>query len=137
MVVEYRMSRPFEVAMQHGTRKPIKWSEGPGVHVGTWAPLRKAKPDLIASAYDVLRGEQYVRLRFMRGPSLTADANGRRLELAAWSVPDARNVKWRPPVQGAQFCPGIGTDLLHFGESSEQEEYLIVYVGTDVRRWTE
>jgi hypothetical protein len=137
MVVEYRMSRPFEVALEHGIRKPIKWPEGPGIHVASSTPLRQDKVEVIVSAYDLLRGEHYVRLCFLRGPSLTVDANGRRLELAAWSAPDARGVRWLPPGEGVRYGQGIGIDILSFGASAEQEEYLALYTGIDARRWVE
>ena len=137
MVVEYRMSRRFDVALRHGIRKPIRWPDGPGVYVGSSATLRKDKPAFVASAYDLLRGEHYVRLRFRRGASLTVDANGRRLEFAPWSVPDAGGVRWLLPSERVRYGEGVGNDILHFGASAEQEEYLILYAGSDVRRGTE
>lgn len=135
MVVEYRMSRPFEVALAHGIRRPIKWTDGVGIHVGSWTPLRQEEADFIASTYDLVRGEHSVHLAFQRGPALTVESNGRRLELSAWLAPDASSVKWLPPGQGVRHGENLGKDILHFGASSEQEEYLILYAGTDVRRW--
>lgn len=135
MVVEYRMSRPFEVVLAHGIRNPIQWPDGPGVHVAESTPLREKEAGVIASAYDLLRGEHYIRLSFQRGTSVTVDASGDRLELSAWLAPDASGVKWLPPSGGTRYGDGIGNDIFHFEESSEQEEYLILYAGTDVRRW--
>jgi hypothetical protein len=135
ILVEYRMSRPFEVAIRHRIRKSIKWPEGPGVHVGpSWSPLREDKPEFIASACDFIRGEHYVRLCFQRGAPLTIDANGRRLELSAWSVPDAKGVKWCLPREGVCYGDGIGNDILYFAALPEQEEYLMIYAGSNVRR---
>lgn len=137
MVVEYRMAQPFEVALGHGVRKPIMWPDTPGIHLGSWTPLRREKAAFVSSTYDLLRGEYYVYLSFLRGSSLTVDANGRRLEFAAWSAPDAKDAKWFPPGERVRIGDGVGKDILHFAESSDSEEYLILYAGTDVRRSVE
>ena len=137
MVVEYRMTRPFEVSLGHGIRKPTRRPDGRGVSVGGSTPLRNEEAGLIVSAYDLLRGEHYIRLSFQRGTTVTVEADGDRLELSAWLAPDASGVKWLPPSEGTQYGDGVGNDILHFATSSEQEEYLILYAGTDVRRWVE
>jgi hypothetical protein len=135
MVVEYRMPRPFKVGLSHGVRKPPVWSERPGIHVGSWAPLRREAGVVIPSAYDWVRGEHYVRLSFLRGPILTVEANGRRLEFPAWSAPDARGVKWHPPGEGLMLGDSIGNDIAYLVTSPDQHEYLLLYAGTEVERW--
>src|SRR5262245_56015298 len=93
MIVEYRMSRPFEVAMGHGIREPVKWPKETGFYVGNSRTMRKEKVGVISSNYDLLRGEHYVRLQFLRGPALTIEGNGHRIEVMAWSVADAKGMR--------------------------------------------
>ncbi|HTU22906.1 MAG TPA: hypothetical protein VMG10_33015 [Gemmataceae bacterium] len=137
MVVEYRMTRPFEIALKHGIRQPMKRLDEPGIHFRISARLREEKTEIIHSGYDLLRGEHYVRLSFLRGSSLTVDANGQHLELADWSSSGAHGVTWLPPNERVQMGENVGKDILHFAESAECEEYLILYAGTDVRHLVE
>lgn len=137
MVVEYRMSQPFEVAFKHGIRRPMNWPDEPGIHVGSSASLREDKAETIHSRYDLLRGEHYVRLSFRRGLPLTVDANGQHLELAVWTASNVHDIRWLPPAERVQMGDGIGKDILHFTESAEQEEYLILYAGTHVKNLAE
>jgi hypothetical protein len=130
MLVEYRRATPFEVALAHSIGTPLKPPDGPGVTFGE-PPLRSEKTAAVASSYDWLRGEYYVRLTFRRGPMLTVGANGNHFEVAAWSTPDARRVEWRPPGQRVNYGDSVGHAVLHFAQSQEQEECLSLYAGTD------
>jgi hypothetical protein len=133
MLVEYRMSQPFEVALKHCLSQPMKWPDKPGIHVGSSTSVREEKAEIIHSRYDLLRGEHYIRLSFRRGPSLTIEANGHCLKFAAWTAADAHGVTWFPPDEREQMGDNIGKDILHFAETPEQEESLILYAGSDVR----
>jgi hypothetical protein len=135
MVVEYRMSRPFEVALFHGVREPIASSQDPGVRVMKSRSLRREDAGTIPSVYDMLWGEHYVRLRFRRGPSLTIEANGRHLAIVPWLARDATSLIWLPPGEHTRYGGGTGNDIVRFAESPEQQEYLmLLYAGTNVEK---
>jgi hypothetical protein len=144
MVVEYRMTRPFAIELEHGTCEPAPWHEDTRTAVGSSLPqsprfrfgavkqLRAEKAGVISSVYDLLRGEHYVRIRLIRGSSLTVEANGQRIEVAAWSNPDAKDVKLVTPE--VMFRVGGGYDIVHFAGPAIQEEYLRVFARADVKQ---
>jgi hypothetical protein len=137
MVVEYRMSRPFEVALGHRVRKLTKGPDVPEIELGNSLESRRDKVELVPSKYDLLRGEHYVRLAFSRGPTLSVDGNGSHFEFAPKSTGDVTGFEWLPPREGVRYGDSVGNDIVHFGSSSELKEYLILYAGTEVRRWVE
>ena len=134
LVVEYRMSRRFEVGLSHGLRTPTVWSGGPQFQLGSSTSLRK-EGEVIPSEYDWVRGEYSVRLTLRRGIALEVTANGRRLEFPAWSTPNAHGARWLPPMEGVQYGDGIGNDIAVVAESAERKEYLRVYAGTEIEEW--
>jgi hypothetical protein len=136
MVVEYRMPRPFDVALVHGVRRPAAPLGGPGIRVGGEAPARREPGEIVPSEYDWVRGEHYVRLTFRRRAALVVEGNGRRQEFPAWSAPDARDVRWHPPVDKCRLGDGCGNDVASFA-GADWHEYLMVYAGTGIREWVE
>jgi hypothetical protein len=132
MVLEYRMAQAFAVGLRRGIRKPAEPLREPGIRVGGSTVVRSEKVALFSSSFDMLRGEHYVRLRLERGPKLTIEAGGKRLEVAAWSAPDASRLIWEPPSPRRRFGDGNGDDVLYFVRSEDHEEYLILYAGTNI-----
>src|SRR5262245_48064727 len=103
MVLEYRMTRPFEVGLRHGVRKPNDRPDGPRIHIASTTESRKLRVAFVPSQYDPLRGEHFVRISLQRGQSVTVDANGQLLEFAALSAPDAKDAQWLPPRKAVRF----------------------------------
>ena len=137
VVVDYRMSGPFEIALGHGIRERGKKPEGSGIHIIQSKTLRMEQVAIIPSRYDLIRGGHCVRLRLSRGPRLTVEGNGRQVEVASWSLADAKKVLWLGPGERGKMGDGVGIDIVQFAASPEQEEYLILYAGTNVSRWVE
>lgn len=149
-ILEYRMTKPFDVGMQHGIRKPFNVPDTPGIHFGQGrSPSRKDEPIFISSAHDWLRGEHYVRLELTKGPTLHIEANGNSFDMSPWITPDANNLNW--VLQGGSIRSGnqdwvpiggrlylgdsIGNDIVQFALTPEQHEYVILYAGTNIREW--
>lgn len=126
-VVEYRMSRPFSVKLKHGIRK----SRPPAT--GLWSPSKSEVVALIDSSRTLLRGEHAIRLRVDRGRALEIKYDGKEVEVHPWLEETAESVNWNPPGDSVGYGNGVGDDLIHFHVSSEQTEYLMIYMGTDLR----
>jgi hypothetical protein len=132
MTVEYRMCRPFMVLVKHRIRNKVQ-ADAAIINVTSANPQRDVQVGLFPAKYDLIWGEYHARLHFRRGRSLTIECNDESTEIAPWSVPDAMAVKWRPPQTGV-FGDGAGNDILYFAQSGSDEEYLIVYAGTGLKR---
>lgn len=135
-VVEYRMSRPFAVQIEHGIRESRSAAgSGSGIsfQTGLWRPSKNEVVATINSSKTLLRGEHSVRLRVYKGRSLGIEFDGKELEVNPWLEVTAANVVWFPPGESVGYGNGVGDDILHFHTSSEQTEYLMVTMGSDLR----
>jgi hypothetical protein len=124
MVIEYRMSRPFEVLLGHEIRTPAPRHEEPGIYLDGGRTRRSARAGVFPSRYSWLRGEYYVLLRFRRGNSFTVEGNGTRAEIPPWTTGGAGKPKWLPPGAGLMLGDGNGIDIVEWNTSAEEQECL-------------
>ena len=134
-VVEYRMSRPFALKLDHMVRgsEPAASGRGHWVRAGLLNPTKSEAVAVMNSRRTLIRGEHAVRLRVDRGPSLKISHWGQEVEVHPWLEEDASKAQWNVPSDTAGFGDGAGDSIVYFHTSSEQIEFLMVQVGTDLR----
>src|SRR5262249_3130325 len=94
--LQYRMRRPFQVAVTHMLSEKDAPPPGTGIHVGGSKILRKERVALFSSRHDLLRDEYVVTLRLVKDEGWQAEANGERIPIALWCG---------KPGHAAEFLP--------------------------------